>query len=308
MWRALDDKTEFNEIEGKWFNLSTGNYVKNVPRGFVSQTDPRVVGTQEQIAKFVQMNRKDEIVIKIKDEPRPIKYKKRSVLGKFVCCFITCTKTVEIEEPEEEKEQVHEVPLLNYDSLGPFSLWGLNGKAFVISVSDGDTIDIIVKLKAEDLTRDLITCREGRNEGIQKREKRSAPCLGMTGSLYIRLNCRCNGYDAAEHDTIQGALATNALIDQINRVNRYVWFEVVEGRNEKYGRTLVNLWFDRERKHSFAEYMCSLRDQQYGPVALPYDGKTKSDYMKNLSKFSPFEISNRVAQLSLMPVLAVEGL
>lgn len=307
MWKSIDGKREFVEIEGKWFNLSTGNYVKRIPKGMSSQLNPRVVGTPEQISRFIQMNQKIEIKVEEISQPEPVKLRKRSVIGKFVCCFFTCTKLVEIEEPEEKKgELIYEAPLLDYNSLGVFSLWGLSGKAFVLSVSDGDTIDIVVKLKAEDLTKDLVKYGEGRNEGILTREKRSLPCLGMKGSLYIRLCCRCNDYDAAEHDTIQGVLATNSLINKINQVRRYIWFEVIEGKDEKYGRTLAKFWFDEGRKESFSSFMCGLSDQKYGVLALPYNGGTKSDYMKNLQRYSP-EYLSKIPRLELISLPSINN-
>jgi len=163
------------------------------------------------------------------------------------------------------------------ESLGEFSLSGLETKIKVTRVIDGDTVIGVFYVSFGFLTekQDLI------EERIHIR-KCMILSLPRGKGFYIKKRCRLLGVDAAEHDTIHGCEASKLLLNIINQNNC-----VVYGRfsgEEKYGRALVEFYLDRDMRTSITEILVNYNHPTLGKIAEPYSGGTKSDYMKNLPK------------------------
>lgn len=314
-WKDIDGTRTFEEKQDRYYNLSSKRYVKNVPKGLFASDNPMIVGTKEMISEFRRINKKEEIIPKntsteISGEQNIIhqqnieKKGKMKITKKLFCCFMRVKQEEEILDiPNEtilddKKKAVIPSNIPNVNTLCDFTLRGISGKCIVKRVLDGDTIDIIYMLNLSDLEKDMVEIKNTVNtSGIKISQKRTFVDEKFSGSGLIMSNCRCADFDAAEHDTVEGVIASDVLTDAINRNNGILFYDNLG--LEKWGRQLVRFYFDENRTRSISQFMISYRDRSLGKetvIAESYNGGAKSEYMKNLKtyKVSEMPIKRRV--------------
>lgn len=174
-----------------------------------------------------------------------------------------------------ESDDIENVPVEQLDQLCDFSFARLRTKARIMRVIDGDTFDIAFFVPMGELTmpreerkrrqinivRPVITFREDRG-------------------FFTKMHCRLYGADAYEKNTPPGRAAKKVIEEKVASLNNIVYVNFAAF--DKYGRPLVDVYDDRERKHSFSQYLLDYRDPVYGVLAEPYFGGTKSDKAKAL--------------------------
>ena len=195
----------------------------------------------------------------------------------WCCCFPT---------KETQKPDVRKLDREIKEKLCPFIISNVEGLCEVKRVIDGDTYELYVYLALEDLSREVV---HGRNH----EKKQPIYTEYKEAGFYTVLTCRVNGIDVAEHDTYHGQYATEEFKKIMNQYNNILYYRIHENfgkkgqklqdSREKSGRILFDLYFDSEYKHNINDFFYSLR-YKGEKVALPYDGKTKDDYLKNLPK------------------------
>lgn len=152
--------------------------------------------------------------------------------------------------------------LVNFNKNG-FS--GINGKIknSFITVIDGDTFDVVVKIS----TNQLKTPRQV----IVNRRTVNRPIIEVINNknviFNISLRCRLNGIDTPEKNTIKG-------IETIDYVKKLLetfkkWSFSLE-KNDKYGRTLINLFF--KKNNNWINLTFHLIELGYG---VSYNGGKK---------------------------------
>lgn len=332
-WKDIDGIRTFEEKQDKYYNLSTKRYVKNVPKGLFASDKPMIVGTKEMIEEFRKINKKEEIAISQEQNKKeeiviPQKQQNRlKITKKLFCCFMRIRQEEEIIDIPKEtiiddkkkevlKETISKETILNkivsnvsnINTLGDFSLRGISGKCIVKRVLDGDTIDIIYILNLSDLEKDMEEIKNTANtSGIKINQKRMFINEKISGSGLIMSNCRCADFDAAEHNTVEGVIASDVLTDAINRNDGILFYDNLG--LDKWGRQLIRFYFDETRTRSLSNFMISYRDISFGKekiIAQSYNGGTKSEYMKNLKTYKVNEIplkrqvELRVGNISLL--------
>ena len=170
---------------------------------------------------------------------------------------------------------IKDIPLQQLNRLCDFTLNGYKTAVRTIEVHDGDTVRFAFIIKLQELAKPVTRLEKGAIE----QDFRLFCCQNDVGMTVV-MKCRLYGIDTAESNTAQGALAT-ALLRALSEKNNDIFYaNFLEF--DKYGRPLVDLYFDVARKESVIEYLLRYRDPNLGVVAVKYNGDTKSDYMKNL--------------------------
>ena len=167
-------------------------------------------------------------------------------------------------------------------SMCPFHLGGLRGKGKVSSVTDGDTVSIVIYVPMQDLSKKILAKKgRGSNTHYEPQYQAISGHKESTGFFTV-ITVRLLGVDTAEKNTIQGQVAKRIMIDKYRSLNNIVYYDLSFER-DKYGRLLATLYEDPAYKVSLNEYILNAKsDPSLGPIAFAYDGGTKSDYMKQL--------------------------
>lgn len=174
------------------------------------------------------------------------------------CCNSTSSNIQDL-----TNEQIENLPIFSFD--------GLNTIAKIIRIIDGDTVDMAFYVPYVFLSKKGYIFRKDDNEN----------------GFYTRVRCRLEGLDAAEHNTHEGIIASLYLEKILKPNKNYVW---IQCRNaDKYGRLLVNIYLDSNYINCINIMMCNYEHSEYGKVCKKYDGTTKSDDFKKLTKLTPKE-------------------
>ena len=188
---------------------------------------------------------------------------------------------------------VSKLPVEYLNNLCPFNLSGLQSKARVVNVLDGDTWDLVLYLNLSFLFTPRYYARERKNSTVEIKDSseyyKQVSILQSSdpkskkiqeGGLFIMLNCRLMGVDAAESKTAQGKLATELTIKKLESLNNIVYVNLLGP--DKYGRTLIDVFEDSEHSKYLNFYLIDYTDPKLGKLAEKYNGGTKSTYMKDL--------------------------
>lgn len=248
-WNGMDIKV----VDSGWYNISTKRIVTQGDRKDLCYMDnPRICGKKEDLEEFKQEN-----------TPKPVK---KSLTRKFIN-FVW-------------KKPEHDVSSLSMEqklSLRPFVL-DFSGKGEVIRVIDGDTFDIIVFVSLKDIEKEIKTGR--------KRESKKCGISRGNGGYFALMRCRLYGVDAAEKDTHHGQFAKEKITSRFMSFGNVVYFVMknVHPSPDARGRQLMELFSDENFTDSYSKFLLDLRFTDGSKVALPYDGGTKDNYLKNLPK------------------------
>jgi hypothetical protein len=247
-----------NIPEGSWYNLGTSRVNKNKPAGALFDERYHVFGTEPELEAFYFRNH-------IVENP---------------VCKLDNQGSVVFAPNIEDIEKVPESYLQN---LCYFNLIGLQTKGKIVEIIDADTVDICFHLKLSFLynPRPNLDEPEGKKQQISliTSSKPTSPKIADSG-LFIKMRARLANIDAAEHQSLQGILATQKMTQLFATTKNIVYIQCQEF--DKYGRILVDLYSDPNYKNYLNYYLIQNPDPVLGVLAEKYSGKTKSDYMKNL--------------------------
>ena len=189
---------------------------------------------------------------------------------------------------------VADIPDEIIQSLCNFTLINLRVKAKVVYVVDGDTVDLAFFLPFQHLTRShlvgrglnkrpmqpALTYRPDPDNRLFTNGERSDPKGERSDGMVVRYRCRLNGIDAAEKETQQGQLAKRLMTEKFQSLGNTIY--IIGSTMDLYGRLLVDLFEDAQYQRNFTRYLLNVNDPVLGRIAEPYEGGTKSQYMKNL--------------------------
>ena len=141
-------------------------------------------------------------------------------------------------------DDVEDVPENIIEKMCPFELTNLTGKAKIIRILDGDTIELLFFIKI----KELLGLREkgrAKGRGLNKHRDLKVAALSKhtNAGFFATFSCRFSGIDAAEHDTIPGMLNSLLLEDYFNSLNNIIYIKII--KFDKYGRMLANLYSDK---------------------------------------------------------------
>lgn len=257
---------EIQKITDGYYDLGTNRKNKNPKPELLVDETYRVMGNKYELQAFYEINH---------------------IFNDSVCS--TNTNNV-IYAPNID--DVSKLPEQYLNNLCPFNLSGLQSKARVVNVLDGDTWDIVVYLNLSFLFTPRYYARERKNSAevkdsseyykqvsiLQSSDPKSKKI--QEGGLFIMLNCRLMGVDAAESKTPQGQLATELTIKKLESLNNIIYVNLLGP--DKYGRTLIDCFEDSNRTKYLNFYLIDYMDPKLGRIAEKYNGGSKSTYMKEL--------------------------
>lgn len=247
------DPVSFQNLKGKrisldnnsYYNLQTNRKNKNPRDDLITGLgNCRIIGSIDDLREFCRINRlqerdviPSEFIILQKKLPW---YQRIFSLGSKP----KKSKTKDVEKLSDEQ----------ISSMREFNLQGLITKCKVISVTDGDTLDIIIFISGDFLLNQTVLGYK-QNDGF-----------------FAKFRCRLSDIDAAEKNTFVGQEAKSILEDIINRKNG-IFSCGVRGW-DLYGRMLIEL-FDENQPKSINHFLIDAHPQCFHP----YDGGTKIPFI-----------------------------
>ncbi len=201
-----------------------------------------------------------------------------------------------------QTDDVEDIPANIISTMCPFEMDNLSGKARVIKVLDADTIEILFFVRISELAQERGKGR-ARGRGDEKKKEMKVPVISShhQSGFFSLFKCRFYGVDAAEHNTMQGQLATLLLEDYLESLNNIIYVKVL--KFDKFGRLLIKLYSDKGYRNFINNKICELnvvemadiykkkrinyntdvllRDD-LGIIALEYFGDSKDSRFKNL--------------------------
>ncbi len=190
-----------------------------------------------------------------------------------------------------EYKNIHSLTKDEIDSLCYFHFSGVKSKLKVCGIKDGDTIEGIFEVNLENLTK-------VQDYGLRPIKHQSQILTENTNAKFIvKKGLRLYGIDCAEHDTLQGQLAKYLLKELIERYNHNIYIKCVHGPKQTgmnigtgmYERILAELYLDENYTINITNFMEGKIYGKYGIICEPYQGGSKSEYMKKLSKITKEE-------------------
>jgi len=193
----------------------------------------------------------------------------------FWCCFPTRNQ--------------HDVRILDNEiknNLCPFIISNFEGLCEMRRIIDGDTYELLIYLSLETLSKEVMDSRKIKHPIYTENTE---------AGFYTIITCRVNGIDVAEHDTYHGKYAIEQFETRMKQ-NKNILYgrthinigkngQKLQDSSEKWGRILLDLYFDSEYKNNINDFFINLR-YNGEKLALPYDGKAKDPYLKNLPKIN----------------------
>lgn len=260
-WKGKDIKI----VTKGWYNISTNRTVTQTDRkDLIYINYPKICGKPLDITEFKTEN--NIIIINNENsETSNINNNNDNFFRRIINYF------------KFRNGDVESLTDLQCNSLCTFSM-NFKGKGKIMRVIDADTIEMLIYVNLNKLQTEHIY---GRN----KSKKISSIIPKAKNGYYGLFTIRLYYVDAAEKDTYEGEYAREEMIKLYKKYNNIIYFELVNNPNnlEKFGRQLAKLYTDSEYQNSCIEYLINLRYNDR-IVAEPYNGKTKSDYLKNLPK------------------------
>lgn len=259
--KTLDSKPLKDSSKGNYRNVQTNRIIKNTSNKdliFFQYKDNYLTSPKENFQKFLEINKIPKSNIKIledetpsspRSKPRPIspvsKPKKKTFFESVTNFFSRSNnQTCEIGTAGTalfvpNTDDVEDIPDNVISSMCIFELANLEGKAKIVNIKDGDTVDLLFYVKLSDLAKERLKGRDKKNR---------VPVVTQhthTGFFSV-FSCRFYGIDAAEHNTAQGQLNTILLEDYLLKLNKIVYIKI--RKFDKYGRMMADLYSDKEFK------------------------------------------------------------
>ena len=270
----------FAEKPDKWYNLSSGRFVKKPPAKKLevaySLIGIRILGTDTQVAEFWKQNF-DRITVRFP------KTNLEKLLFKPFEDVAFLSKEAEIQtqlckvDPEgklickPKSKDVEQLSDSEIQQLDVFNFGNCFLKGKIMDVTDGDTIKAVVYIKFSDLQQ----VRGSPNKTISSvysKDKRA----GFFTILVLRLF----GYDAIEKDQPGGQLAKKLLNEKLASLNNIVWIQIIDSTiaKDKYGRCLSILYEDEAKQHLLNDYLYQQGKSLNMKLVNPYNGGTKASF------------------------------
>lgn len=281
-WFNLKNK-EFDESFDSWYNLATGRFVKQRPKynPVLSIRGIRVLGTKEQLADFwrININRlgqslsKGATFEKVVFAPfDDITFLSEDATARSQMCFLGTAGTV---IPAATTTDVAKLPSDLITRMCRFSFAGLFIKGRVVSVIDGDTLDVVIFVP-------LVQLGAARALGAEGEAFTGAiPTRGFEKvGFFAQVRIRMYGFDAAEKDTDAGKYAKHLFEEKLTSLRGIVWCQFVETTiaNEKYDRVLAVLYEDQKRTKLLNDYLLKREADTGVKMVYPYLGGTKTKF------------------------------
>ena len=249
-----------------WYNITSGRHVTittrkdlrylNVGKVYLNSDGPCICGTPPDIEEFIRENKLGAVT--------------RESKWKWITSLFTSEPTLPNPCKLSQSEKAE---------LCCFSFENLCGPGEIRRVIDGDTYEIDVFIPLMELTKKITY---GREREARKRAHFNLPFDPKLG-FYTTLTCRINGVDAAESDTVEGQLATKLMIQYFKSLKNQIYYRISH-KADKCGRTLMDLYSDPQMKVKCMDHLLTLKTEDGRPIAMPYDGGTKSKEMTSLPK------------------------
>lgn len=180
---------------------------------------------------------------------------------------------------------IQNVPYSATEGLQYFGFTGLKTKARIEEVIDGDTVVISFIANLGQLSEKK-SCGRSHN---QFKSQILSSSSNKDVNIIVKKRARLAEIDTAEHDTVQGQLATFYMKKLFEKNDNYVNIEII--KMDKFERPLIKIYSTKNN-----EYLnFNLIDKsfgKYGIIAFKYKGEAKSEYFKNLDKID-LTVQNR---------------
>ena len=312
-------------------NIITNREINNLKKlGFTyfKYKNNYLVGPDENIDEFLLKNKikKSEIQLLSEiasDSPPKVQLQKSKNIKKddfedfkkfdeSTCEINTAGSALFIPQTDD----VEDIPDSILNNICPFEISHLYGKAKVVNIKDGDTIDLLFFVRLSDLAKEREKGR-AKGKGQLKKKEMKYPIVTKnheTGFFTV-FACRVSGIDAAEHDTAQGQLCTLLMEDYIRSLGRIVYIKI--DKFDKYGRMMAEIFSDENFKNGINRKLVGVKineipdilrkekikteiaDEDLKIIALEYDGTAKDTRFKNFPKV-PNDFINREKHARLL--------
>jgi hypothetical protein len=173
---------------------------------------------------------------------------------------------------------IQNIPSSATEGLQYFGFSGLKTKARVEEVVDGDTIIISFIVNLGQLSEKK-ECGRSHN---QFKSQILSSSLNKDVNIIVKKRARLAEIDAAEHDTVQGQLATFYMKKLFEKNNGYINIEIT--KMDKFERPLIKIYCIENNNEYLNFHLIGKSFGKYGVIASKYKGEAKSEYFKNLDK------------------------
>jgi endonuclease YncB( thermonuclease family) len=281
-------------VEGKWYNLRTGRFISAKPSDYptyIMNDEYKVAGTIDMIKRFFQINNlgeadraiQDVVYEKISDIKVPSVNRTRIKENSSFFSFSLQrerepTKNVDHKHVVALTRDIAKIPDEILSKLCSFNLAGLNVKAKVIRVIDGDTFELAFFVPMKFLSE-----RKTRYVGRARKPIEEIYALPYKDSdgFFTMMTVRSNGVDAAEHDTVEGIWAGRWFEHTFEKLEGIVYMNI--SIQDKYGRLLADIYEDENMTTNITKMLEGCLCPYTGKsVCEVYGGGTKSNSMKEL--------------------------
>lgn len=262
---TLNDKPiKINKDELRFYNLGTNRFCKEVPKDrkknpddkYHVLTNPRVIGTNDMIILFFERNNLDFNLLP-------------EELSKEI--DLTC-----VTKPNIKNRDLEDLTDDEINSIKNFSFHNLKTKIRITNVVDGDTYDGVFKVDRDFFKYPSCDLCNG---NISKRWNVLGFSSKGTEPLLFKRRFRLFGTDTLEKNLEEGIMAKK-FVEELCIKNKNIFYGKFYGPG-KYGRELVELYFDSEYKISLGKEILAFRYEDGKTVADVYHGGTKSDRNKS---------------------------
>lgn len=297
MYRNLESQMFTEPPVGSWYNLESHRKITKVPAkrtDFILHESPRVAGTAASIARFLELNAAPALEAPVTVEAVIPEYAPRPTSPTFygipIPKFLRRPKSPTVEVPVcpvgtagtvlyyPTSTDIADVPVPELEGLCEFTLTGLNVKAKVLHVVDGDTLDL-----AFFVPMTFLTATQTQGRGAKARTVRSVlPFAGDRG-FFARMRVRLAEIDTAEKDTHKGMIAKKLLERRLDKLNNIVYARFL--KFEKYGRLLADIYEDAGFTVNLRAGLLAYSHPILGAVAVPYDGGKKLPWPQTPPKY-----------------------
>ncbi len=242
----------------EWYNLSTNRIIKNVEK-LIYLDYPKIASkNKELIIDFIFLNKLEINSIIIPDKYRNIIINNIKLRYNIKPLKIKKYKNIS----KVPDEILKKLKILSFSPSGIFTM------TKVVNVIDGDTIDICTLISLNELATQYFS-KDGKNM-----QSSIAYFAFLNPKILIKVRCRLYGIDAAEKNTIEGKIIKKFSKNLYEKSNNIVYCYFL--KSDKFGRVLVNIYQDEEKKHKINTMLLNHKDEKYGKLVVEYDGKTKN--------------------------------
>lgn len=309
----LEGKVFVEPEFGTWYNLGSGRKITKKPVGapdYILNEYPRIAGTAEMINRFweiqerVHQSYQGFTILPVKPVtpvlPPVSVSSPTTMVGRP-----STTMTVQVSSPMAPttmtgrpstcpmntagttlyyptSTDVEDIPRDHLDQMCEFTLAGLQLKAKVLHVVDGDTLDLAFFVPMPYLNAPR---QETPTRSRTFRTVRSAIGFAEDRGFFTRMRVRLAEIDTAEKKTNKGRIAKRLLENRLIRLNGIVYANFL--KFEKYGRLLADIFEDEARTRNITQPLLEYRHPMLGAVAVPYHGGTKPPWPVTPPRYQP---------------------